>query len=361
MIEEAVDLDAEGVISSLDPSEFRALYDYAPLFLDEADEGVAELRQELAESDVSWSLDRLDLSSRDSRGRTVVGVDGFAFSATGDGQSVSADFDGDCITVIVDQQIDQTCIGEQMDELDLPRAYAEFIDGYTSGITVIERDGRWYVSGMPTIIGAYTDLLASLEPQDIEDFTSFFKDSVDGALGFGVGEMFGGSGDFTTVEQDPFFTEDDPFMEEDPFFEEDDPFEDDEPDFVQPELSQDAIDTMLPGLDISASDPEFAYFAGATGFPATWYVWAYDFDTGASIEVLSFDVSAQELTAALEASSAYERVEVDGLPEGAVAFDWPEVDRAIVIDNFIVSAYFSEDGASEELLLRQVEAIANGR
>ncbi len=358
MLEEAVDLDAEGVISSLDPSEFRALYDYAPLFLDDADAGVAELRQQLAENDVSWSLDRVDLSSGESRGRTVVQINGFAFSATGDGQSVSADFDGDCITIIVDQQIDETCIDEQMNGLELPPAYADFVEEYTSGITVVERDGRWYVSGMPTIIGAYTDLLASLEPQDIDEFTSFFKDSLDGALGSGVGDLFGGAGDFTSVspEPDPFLIEEDPFFEEeeDPFFEEDDPF-----DYVQPDLTQDAIDTMLPGLDISASDADSAYFASATGFPATWYVWAYDFDTGASVEVVAFDVTAQELTAAMDESFAYERVDVPGLPEGAVAFDWPDVDRAVVIDNYIVSAYFNDDGSSEALLLRQVQAIAD--
>ena len=102
MMEGAVDLDAEGVISSLDPRELRALYDYAPLFLDEADE-VSPSCVELAENE-SWSLDRVDLSSGDLRGRTVVRIEGFAFTAGGDGQSVSVDFDGDCVTTIVDRR-----------------------------------------------------------------------------------------------------------------------------------------------------------------------------------------------------------------------------------------------------------------
>ena len=48
----------------------------------------------------------------------------------------------------------------------------------------------------------------------------------------------------------------------------------------------------------------------------------------------------------MDESFAYELVEVDGLPEGATAYDWPEVDRAVVIDNYIVSAYFGDDGDS---------------
>ncbi len=370
MLEEAFDLDAEGVISSLDPAEFRALYDYAPLFLDDADAAVAELRQELDAEGITWSLDRLDLSRSQVRDRTVVGVDGFAFSATGQGQAVSVDFDGDCITVIIDQEIDEVCITEISNELDdemggamngleLPQAYRDFLDDYTTGVTVVDRDGRWYVSGMPTIIGVYTDLLASLEPSDIDDFKTFFEESVNGAFGpGGFAGAFGGpgqfgQGQFVPIEDDPFF------QEEDPFFEEISPsIEGDEP-FAPLELPQEALDVLLDDIDFEASDPEYSYFAGETGFPATWYAYAYDFDTGASVEVLAFEATGAELIAALEGSFAYERVDVGGLPEGAVAFDWPDVDRVVVVDNFLVSAYFSEDGSNEALLSRQVEAIAN--
>ena len=53
---------------------------------------------------------------------------------------------------------------------------------------------------MPTIIGVYTDLLASLDPQDIDDFTSFFKDTIDGAFG-PVGDLFGAALQFTSADE----------------------------------------------------------------------------------------------------------------------------------------------------------------
>ncbi len=364
MMERAVDLDAGGVIASLDPSEFRALYDYAPLFLDDADAGAAEARQAAASEGISWSLDRLDLSSGDLRGRTVVRIEGFAFSAGADGQSISVDFDGNCVTTVVDREIDEICLDEisdQLGDIDLPQAYVDFVNEYTSGITVVERDGAWFVSGVPTMIGAYTDLLASLDPQDIDDFTSFFQDSLEGAFDLSD-PFFGTSNDlfeFQPIDDEPFFDEQ-PFDEQ-PFEEDDDydPFAEDEPVFDEepPELSADDFAVYLPRLEVTANDPEYAYFAGETGLAALAYGYAYDVD-GNSVEVVRFAASAEELNAAMADSFSYELVQVEGLPEGATAYDWPEVDRAIVVDNFIVSAYFNEDETSMQLLLEQVTFIA---
>lgn len=349
MLERAVDLDAEGVIATLDPREFRALYDYAPLFLDDVDAAAADARRSAASEGIGWSLDRVDLRSGDLRGRTVVRIEGFGFTAGGDGQSLSVDFDGDCVTTVVDQEIDEICLNEisqQMADIDLPQAYVDFVEDYTSGITVVERDGAWFVSGMPTIIGAYADLLASLDSQDIEDFTTFFEDSIDGLFGLGT-PFFGGGGGLFQLQP----IEDDSFFDEQPL--NNDPVLDEE----VSELSAEDLEIFLPGLEVMASDPEFAYFAGETGLPALWYGYAFD-SNGDNLEIVRFDATAAELNAAMDSSFAYEAVEVENLPEGATAYDWPDVDRAIVVDNYIVSAYFDEDGSSMRLLLEQVTFIA---
>ena len=358
MLDRAVELDAEGVIAALDPREFRALYDYASLFLDDVDAAAADARQSAASEGISWSLDRVDLGSGDLRGRTVVRIEGFAFTAGGDGQSLSVDFDGDCVTTVVDQEIDEICLNEisqQMADIDLPQAYVDFVNDYTSGITVVERDGVWFVSGMPTIIGAYTDLLASLDPQDIDDFTTFFEDSIDSVFGLG-NPLFAGGGD--VFELQPI--EDDSFFDDQPLNNDDvgDLLTGDDPVFDEeiPELSVEDLEVFLPGLEVTASDPEFAYFAGETGLPALSYGYAYGAD-GDSVEIVRFDATAAELNAAMDSSFAYEVVEVQNLPEGATAYDWPDVDRAIVVDNYIVSAYFDEDGGSMRLLLEQVTFI----
>lgn len=375
MLEAAVALDAESVVAALDPNEFRALHDYAPLFLDDADSAVAEFRQTLAEEGIMYSLDRLDLSSSDVRGRTVVSVEGFAVSATrsAENESFSLDFDGNCITIILDSEIDEQCIDEIRSELSeadgLPEAYLDLIDSSNSGVTVVERDGAWYVSGFPTIIGAYTDLLASLEPEDIDDLSDFFQGSFEDAFDIG-GPLLGGlnSGsdpfdDFTAIEDGlDLGPDEDPFFEDVPDEEEGfDPFaEDEDSDFdAAPDLAPEDAALFPADWEVYASDPEFAYFASTVNLPAVSYTTGY-LDFGPSILVERFDASAEQLNAGMLASSAYVVVDVAGLPAGAVAYDWVDVDRAIVIDGFIISAYFDDEGSAMALLNERVNAIANG-
>lgn len=386
MMEAAVDLDAEGVVAALDPAEFRALHDYAPLFLDDADEAAAEFRQMLDDEGITYSLDRLDLSSADVRGRTVVSVDGFAVSAFVEGESFSLDYDGNCFTAILGSEIDETCLDGLRDELageELPEAYLDLVTESDSGVTVVERDGQWFVSGVPTIIGAYTDLLASLEPQDIEDLTDFFGSSFEDAfeLGFeGFEELNGGNGNdpFGEFDEDPFFEEveiEDAIEEdagdaiEEAFPEENedgyDPFADDEGTdnggFEELEVS--VADAALFPADwfLEAVDPEGAYFANSIGIPAVSYTRGYlEDDFGTWIEVERFDVSADVLNAAMADGSLYDLVVVEGLPAGATAYDWEGVDRAIVIDGFIVTTYFDDDGTAMALLTERVNAIVNG-
>ncbi len=366
MMDAAVALDAEGVIAAMDPAEFRALYDYAPLFLDDADAAAADFRQMLADEGIVYSLDRLDLSSSDVRGRTVVSVNGFAASATVEGEAMSIDFDGNCATFIRGSEIDEQCIDDLRDEMSDSQfgdAYIDFVSGSSYGVTVVERDGSWYVSGFPTIIGAYTDLLASLEPQDIEDLTDFFGGSLEDAFELGdplFGELTGGTdpfGDFEPIIENPSIEE--PVFEDFPEDEEGyDPFGADEEASAEIELADEDAALFPSGWVVFASDKDFAYFAGTTGIPAVSYTTGY-FDGGPSILVERFDASAEQLNAGMVDAFPYELVEVPGLPAGAMAYDWADVDRAIVIDGFIVSAYFDDDGSAMALLTEQVNAIAN--
>lgn len=374
MIDAAIGLDAEGVIAAMDPSEFRALHDYAPLFLDEVDEAAVEFRQMLADEGVTYSLDRLDLSSADVRGRTVVSVDGFAASAFADGENASIDYDGNCFTTIVGSEIDEVCLDTLQDELadeELPDAYLDLVTESNSGVTVIERDGQWYVSGFPTIIGAYTDLLASLEPQDIDDLTEFFSSSFEDAfeLGFdGFDELNGGSSDpFGEFEEDPFFEEEDPFFEEeDPFFEEDednyDPFAEDEEPLDAPPAVLSAEDAALFPSDwtVDVEPTTDAYFAGALGIPAVSYLIGQAPD-GTLVYIERFDATADELNALMADFDLYEQWDIGGIPDDATAYDWEGVDRAIVIDGFIISAFFDDGGGNAMTTLgERVTAIANG-
>jgi hypothetical protein len=167
------------------------------------------------------------------------------------------------------------------------------------------------------------------------------------------------------IDDDAFFDDqpfdEQPFEEDEAYdpFAEDDPGVGDDPVFDEdlPELSADDLATFLPDLEVVASDPEFAYFAGETGLEVAAYAYAYDVD-GNNVEIVRFDATADELNAAMAESFSYELVQVEDLPDGATAYDWPEVDRAIVIDSYIISAYFDLDGSSMQLLLEQATFIA---
>ena len=318
-----------------------------------------ELRRAAAAEGVTWSLDRVDLNRNEVRGRTVVSVEGFAFSATSASEAFSIDFDGDCFTAVEGNQIDQFCLDDFSEGVDVPSAYMEALEGYTAGVTVVERDGGWFVSGMPTMLGAYTDLLAMLEPEDVDEISSYFEESFMGGLGlrdpfFGLDPygtpIYGENGDFEQFEDFEDFEDFD-----EPEFEELEKLDDE---FEQPTLDPAAAEVFLPELEVSAADADFSYFAGVTDFPASWYAYAYSNESFGSIEIVAFDVSTADLVAAMDEVDPYVRLEVDGLPEGAVAYEWPEVDRVIVIDNYLVSAYYGFE-ENQDLLVEQVQHIAN--
>lgn len=364
MMNAATALDVEGVIATMDPSEFRALHDYAPLFLDDADEAVAEFRQMLADEGITWSLDRLDLSSADVRGRTVVSVDGFAASAESASlqETFSVDYNGDCFTIVNNSAIDEVCLSELRNEMagqDVPEAYLDLVQNSTSGVTVIERDGQWYISGFPTIIGAYTDLLASLEPSDIDDLADFFTDSVEDAFELGdpfFDELSGNDdpfAEFDTIDDDPFFED---FPEEEEGY---DPFAEENEGFTQPALTPEDAALYPDGWTVQAYDATTAYFGGAIGITPVSYTEGY-LDFGPIMYIERFDATAAELNAGMAETFSYVEVQVDGLPAGATAWDWEGVDRAVVIDGFIISAYFLDDGSAMTLLNERVNAIANG-
>ncbi|MBW3546796.1 MAG: hypothetical protein KY452_01480 [Actinobacteria bacterium] len=182
-VEAAVDLDARRLIGLVSPSEAAALHDYAPLFLDDAEAAVAELRAEVPyEVDVT----HLDLSSETDGDVAQVRLGGFEASGTVPGLGrFSVSYDGDCFTFEADVEADTICAG------DLPQSGFGGADTQMV-VTTVRDDGQWYLSPTRTLFQQVLGALRALDRDDLEDPESLFGPF----FGPGLGSAFAEGGDF---------------------------------------------------------------------------------------------------------------------------------------------------------------------
>lgn len=238
LVQAGVDLDLERAIGYLPPDEMRVLYDYAPLFLDDARAAADETRA----NGFSASVDRLDLRVEGDGGTRRVTVDGMDVRATiGDGEGARITSDGTCtvlestyrtyttrfepvggvldggsdsvetggpgggsgggsterfddeadlettrmevcedgrMTMTVDGEEQEDTFGGGVDPLIFGRNQASF----TEGLTVVEHDGRWYVSPVRSMFDSFLTSLRGLDGSEIDAFFESF-DSMLGSSG----------------------------------------------------------------------------------------------------------------------------------------------------------------------------------
>jgi hypothetical protein len=185
--------DLEGVVGTLDPREFGALQRYAPQFIDEPADQLAELQDEasITFGDITYHV------TRDGSTATV-GLEIDAFAVQFPEGSVEYRADGNCITISESgAEPQEMCAGElsadpdditsQLEELlpDDPEladaattlaedAQAAFDDLAPLGLTVSEVDGEWYVS----VLGTAADTgLTVLDALDRDEFEGLIDDA----------------------------------------------------------------------------------------------------------------------------------------------------------------------------------------
>lgn len=101
----------------------------------------------------------------------LVTYEGFAHAF---GQSFEMVRDGDCLLVTTQDGTERVCdedfgMGGSSAALDLQQDWAAISDRVgTPGLTVVERDGGWYVSGFPSWAYLVVDLLAVIEPDEVD-------------------------------------------------------------------------------------------------------------------------------------------------------------------------------------------------
>jgi hypothetical protein len=166
-------LDLRGVIAMLPPDEMRALQRYAPLFLADAEDSIAQFKDE---SGFKIEISNLDLQTSDVDGGKLVALKGgqIGFDIA-DGHIELNSSDG-CVTITPppgEGEPDRLCakdIADSTPELasgpfgELASRFSDF----TAGLVVVERNGKWFVSPLRTTSNLIFTLLGTIQRADLE-------------------------------------------------------------------------------------------------------------------------------------------------------------------------------------------------
>jgi len=185
-------LDVATMIGMLDPQEASALYDYAPVFLDDVQDGADEALRSIRDEGWSWDVTDLDLRAESEGSLATVFVDRMEFEASGpqgdlgvsftaekvevlfEGPDLSVDYvvEGDCFTVTVDEgygaDTTSMCTDEMLDDLGLQSLSSSALGGFATvedyGIVVRNVSGRWYISPIRSGSRSTLQAIRALEP-----------------------------------------------------------------------------------------------------------------------------------------------------------------------------------------------------
>jgi hypothetical protein len=198
----AAELDLRRAITLVDPTELPALHDYAPLFLDDYEDALAE-----EDDRPEVTISTLETSASVDGDVATVAITAIEATIAADGDSVRFGFDGECTTFEVDDgvggaddEVNEVCVGETdeaVDDLGVPFDAAAF-DG--AGIVVHRVDGEWYAAPGRTTLDLLVRTFAALGDDTLDAFSDLFDE--DGELdltGTAFEDFFG-----TTDTEVPF-------------------------------------------------------------------------------------------------------------------------------------------------------------
>jgi hypothetical protein len=145
-IQAALGGDLQGALQLALPGESRVLYDYGPLFLDEARQSTVDAPRNLTIN----SLDLVDSGEGDTR---TVSLRGYDYTYSDSYGTQRQAFDGDCYTFeydLVDEAPDESrsCRADALAEGTLP---VEWDMSVGADYVVVQQDGRWYISPVRSV------------------------------------------------------------------------------------------------------------------------------------------------------------------------------------------------------------------
>ena len=198
-LEEVARLDLARMIGMLDPEETAALYDYAPLFLDDASAAANEFLESAQADGWSWGFDELVFRADTDGDLATVYLERLTFRATGQGGSASVTIADDelaaeltlidefwgeetawsvstadgCLRVIVRS-------GETEDRIDscdesAAAVGSSVLELQELGVVARRVDGRWYLSPVRTVLDT---VIAAFEQLDATDLDGVFGEAL---------------------------------------------------------------------------------------------------------------------------------------------------------------------------------------
>jgi hypothetical protein len=185
LVRGALDLNLRRVIELMPPDEARALHDYAPLFLTNAETSIADLKSNGGLDGVR--LTDLKLKAKTDGDEATVTLASFGFEANRDSQHLSVVFDGRCTTVETGTEHQRSC-PEDLTK-NVPLFSGGVTGGFTGGIVTVKRDGQWYVSPTRTLFAAIVAVMKKIDPQALQDAKN---KGLEGLFG-GLSSAFGSS------------------------------------------------------------------------------------------------------------------------------------------------------------------------
>jgi len=236
LMREALRLDPRTVIGMLDPEEMAALYDYAPLFLPEAESAANDALQAAADNGFEWAIDSISLSSTPDGDLASVRLDAIEASLTSPDVNGHLKLAGDKIDVDVKATLpdymgnpttttysfhdgcvvvesDSPDMGPGFNSCDDQSGFGMFGGGLFGlptqamsstnpadfGVITHKVDGKWFVSPIRTVTTAIITGLKATNPDDLaaavdslsQLFTDPFGDSgFDTSFGSADGQGF---------------------------------------------------------------------------------------------------------------------------------------------------------------------------
>ncbi|MCC5951056.1 MAG: hypothetical protein JJU45_03070 [Acidimicrobiia bacterium] len=215
LVRAANELDGELALGMLDPVEFEAMYDYSPMFL--------PFTEEDSSSEMTMELTDLVTREEGNGNRRRVYVEAFSFEVEtyyprwGEREYTSITFADGCMAIeeVREYEVGPTRVGTWEDD-DGHHHEGGWSDSYDScdadgtddyfgagfgwwmgddagladmlGLSVVERDGRWYLSPTRTVLDTMNEAMAQFDREDIEGWLDWFEDWEDNF--YGTSEMF---------------------------------------------------------------------------------------------------------------------------------------------------------------------------
>ena len=198
LLDAYADGDPQRTVTVLYPDDARALYDYAPVFIPTAR---AEAERVAADGTFDVQRNRIETAVEGTDSTRTVRVTALDLDIRDELKKIHVTYENGCFHT-----------DYRLADDDPPYASYNFCDGHTPGpeerqrprdnplsslaifgggadlpvFTVVERNGRWFISPVRTLLESIVTSLRALEPGDVDAFAERLAASWHGGLGDGL-------------------------------------------------------------------------------------------------------------------------------------------------------------------------------